>query len=352
MTGDTVGGVWTFTLDLARALASREVEVVLATMGARATAAQKTQAASVPGLCLLDSEYRLEWMDDPWDDVEASGKWLLRLEREYSPDIVHLNSFGHGALPWRTPVVLTAHSCVLSWWEAVRPEPLPGVWARYRAEAAQALVSADLVTAPSCSMARSLARHYGTSRCRVIPNGRDGAQFHAASKEQFVFAAGRLWDEAKNIAALAQVADDLSWPVYVAGESGGAAFSGCYALGHVGMPELAGWYARAAIYAFPALYEPFGLSILEAAYSGCALVISDLPSLREIWGDAGLLVPPHDAHALREALRSLIDNRDLREEMGRRAWTRAAGYNIQAMAARYWRAYREAAAAGKKACVS
>ena len=54
---------------------------------------------------------------------------------------------------------------------------------------------------------------------------------------------------------------------------------------------------RAAIYALPARYEPFGLSILEAALSGCALVIGDIPSLREIWADAALFVPSdgHDA---------------------------------------------------------
>lgn len=352
MTGDTVGGVWTFTTELARALASREIEIVLATMGGRATPAQRAEAASIPGLCLFESDYRLEWMEDPWADVETSGRWLLQLEREYSPDVIHLNSFGHGALLWRTPVVLTAHSCVLSWWEAVKDEPLPDSWERYRAEVAHALVSADLVTAPSSSMARALARHYGTSRCRVIPNGRDGARFHIRNKEPFVFAAGRLWDEAKNIAALAQIADDLPWRVYLAGDSGGARFDGCHVLGQLPPPELVEWYARAAICAFPARYEPFGLSILEAAYSGCALVISDLPSLREIWGDAAILVPPHDSHALRDALQSLIDNPEMRECMGRRARTRAIGYNVPTMTRRYLHAYREAATAGRQACAS
>ena len=63
-------------------------------------------------------------------------------------------------------------------------------------------------------------------------------------------------------------------------------------LGRLSAGELADWYARAAIYALPARYEPFGLSALEAALSGCALVLGDIPSLREIWGDAALFVPP------------------------------------------------------------
>jgi hypothetical protein len=55
-------------------------------------------------------------------------------------------------------------------------------------------------------------------------------------------------------------------------------------LGPLEASELAGWMHRAAIYALPARYEPFGLSALEAAQAGCALVLGDLSSLREVWG--------------------------------------------------------------------
>ena len=61
--------------------------------------------------------------------------------------------------------------------------------------------------------------------------------------------------------------------------------------------------AEASIYALPARYEPFGLSALEAALSGCALVLGDIPSLREIWGPAAIYVPADDkVGALRAAL--------------------------------------------------
>ena len=60
--------------------------------------------------------------------------------------------------------------------------------------------------------------------------------------------------------------------------------------------------ARAAIYALPAHYEPFGLSILEAAMSGCALVLGDIPSLREIWGDAAVFVHPDNRDAVARCL--------------------------------------------------
>ena len=125
MTTDTVGGVWTFTIDLAQALYKRGFQVWLAAMGGPANDSQQREAGLIPGLRLFDSAYKLEWMENPWDDVAESGRWLLGLAAQCEPEIVHLNSFGHAALPWRVPVVLTAHSCVATWWKAVKGEDLP-----------------------------------------------------------------------------------------------------------------------------------------------------------------------------------------------------------------------------------
>ena len=82
MTADTVGGVWAYALQLSGLLAGRGVEITLATMGRQPSVVQRRDAESVAGLKLRTSEYALEWMDDPWQDVEASGEWLLELERE------------------------------------------------------------------------------------------------------------------------------------------------------------------------------------------------------------------------------------------------------------------------------
>src|SRR5690606_38167348 len=119
MTADTVGGVWTYAVDLARELGDRGVEVVLATMGRRLDPGQRRQVARIPSLEICESTYALEWMDEPWDDVERAGAWLLELEQELDPDVVHLNGYAHGALPFRAPKLVVGHSCVLSWWEAV-----------------------------------------------------------------------------------------------------------------------------------------------------------------------------------------------------------------------------------------
>lgn len=352
MTGDTVGGVWTFTLELAEALSAQGIEVVLAALGGQPTSAQAAEAARIRNLCLLGSSFKLEWMEDPWDDVAESGRWLLDIEREYKPDVVHLNSFGHGGMKWRAPTLLTAHSCVLSWWNAVKGEPAPASWDRYRFEVARSLRSVDLITAPSADMAAALKLHYGieASACRVIPNSRSAAKFHRGTKEPFVFTAGRIWDPAKNVAAVARIAPSIPWPVYVAGDPQDARIDGCHLLGRLSDGEIASWYTRAAIYAMPARYEPFGLSILEAALSGCALVLGDIPSLRSIWGDCAVFVLPDDMDAMQQALETLIQNSGIREEMSNRACRRAMDFGVASMSREYLECYGRAIRS--KQCVS
>ncbi len=62
---------------------------------------------------------------------------------------------------------------------------------------------------------------------------------------------------------------------------------------------------EAAIFAHPARYEPFGLAVLEAAMAGCALVLGDIPTLRELWDGAAVFVAPGRPDRLGEALAAL-----------------------------------------------
>jgi glycogen(starch) synthase len=359
MTGDTVGGVWTYVLELCEGLAAHGVQVMLATMGGDPSAEQEAAASAIPNVSLLGSRYKLEWMDDPWADVEASGAWLLDLERQFAPDVIHLNTLVHGHLPFEAPVLVTVHSCVLSWWASVKGGSIPASWSRYRNEVETSLKAVDTITAPSHAMLRTVRLNYGidSARCRVIPNGRAKARYRVGAKEDFALAAGRLWDEGKNISAVARVAGGLPWPVYLAGEQRSpngtsVELPGCRMLGQLSPQSLADWYRRAAIYALPARYEPFGLSALEAALSGCALVLGDIESLREIWRDAAIFVPPDDAEQLAAALRVLMANRPLRKEMARRSLSRALTFTPERMALGYLEAYSELAGRRRVSCAS
>jgi glycosyltransferase involved in cell wall biosynthesis len=355
MTADTVGGVWTYALELARGLGERGVEVALATMGGPLSDLHREKAERIPRLKVFESTFKLEWMEDCWRDVEKAGEWLLRLEDRICPDLVHLNGYAHAALPWRAPKMVVGHSCVLSWWQAVKGEAAPESWDRYRAEVTAGLAAADLVAAPTAAMLNALAEHYfhdggELPRTRVIPNGRDPKLFPQSAKEDMLFSAGRLWDEAKNLEALEAVAPRLPWPVFVAGENhhpdgGEARPHNTRLLGRLSQRALAAWLGRCAIYILPARYEPFGLSALEAALAGCALVLGDIPSLRETWEDRAVFVPPNDTDALEQAINGLIADPRRRQELAAAARERALEYSPERMAEEYIAAYGEILAA-------
>src|SRR5689334_16178645 len=115
MTTDTVGGVWTYSLELAKELTLYGVEVALATLGMPLSADQWSAIKQMNRLEVFESCFRLEWMENPWPDVKKAGEWLLHLEKIVRPDLVHLNQFCYGHLPWKSPTIMVAHSDVFSW---------------------------------------------------------------------------------------------------------------------------------------------------------------------------------------------------------------------------------------------
>jgi glycosyltransferase involved in cell wall biosynthesis len=360
---DTVGGVLTYTAELAAALEAAGEEVVVATMGPPLRPAQREALPSQ----VHDSDFRLEWMEDPWEDVAAAGQWLLALEGEERPDIVHLCSYAHGGLPFAAPKVLVAHSDVLSWWRAVHNTEAPASWNRYREETCTGLEGANAIVAPTAAMLAELERDHPLppESAQIIPNGSPtpprsrastelhqilgaiGPEFDAVRKGgPFVLGSGRFWDEAKNLAALDAAAEGLSWPVVVAGDLGGGdpgngtAPRHASGAGILDRDALAALRRQAPIYAAPAVYEPFGLGILEAALDGCALVLGDIASLRELWEDAAIFVDPHDPQALHEVLACLIAAPRVRVDLAARARERAADYSIERSAAAYHQLYQ------------
>ena len=134
MTADAVGGVWSYAVDLLRGLAPHGVESTLAVLGPAPTADQRAAAAAVPGLRLLETALPLEWLADSRAEITASGQALAELAREVGADLVHLNTPAPAACAaFPVPLVIACHSCVATWWDAVRGGPLPDDF-RWRAE--------------------------------------------------------------------------------------------------------------------------------------------------------------------------------------------------------------------------
>jgi glycogen synthase len=348
MTVDAVGGVWSYATGLCRSLP--ELCFVLATMGPRPRQEQRNEISGVDNVTLVESDYSLEWMTGGGADLAESSAWLVGLVKNHCVDLVHVNGYAHGGLEVVRPVLVVAHSDVVSWWKAVHKHAPPPEWDDYRRRVVAGLGAATRVAAPTSAVLRDLERHYTplSSNASVIANGIDLAAYPASLKRPVVLAAGRLWDAAKNLCALDAIAPELAWPVEIAGDTehpdgGTPKFSNVRLLGRLSAAQMARYLGSASIFAAPARYEPFGLAILEAAAAGCALVLSDIRSLRENWDGVAVFVPPEDGVALGAAINAAIADTQRRSHLAAAARRRARRFTLPRMAHSYAALYCEMA---------
>lgn len=335
MSADAVGGVWRYALDLADGFAARGVSTVLAVLGPAPDDAQRRDAERVPGLRLVRTGLPLHWTAPSPAELRRASTGLRSLAALVGAGSVHLHAPALvGTEPWPAPVVAVSHSCVATWWRAVRGGEMPADFAWRTEAAAEGIRRAAAVVAPSAAHAAALRAVYGPVDATVIYNGRRPLPVPRAElrRERAVFHAGRLWDEGKRVAALDRAAAALGAPVRAAGpvlgpNGAAAAFSHLHLLGTLDEAALAAEYAGASVFASMARYEPFGLAVLEAAQAGQALVLSDIPSLRELWDGAALFVS--DEADLVPTLRRALDAPD---GLAAAARERAARYTAGAMA--------------------
>lgn len=351
MTADAVGGVWQYCVDLVRGLAQRGAEVLVATMEPRPSDHQKKSLLAIPRVTLAESDYALEWMPNPWRDVDAAGNWLLDLAGDFGARVIHLNGYSHANLAWRRPVVVTAHSCVYSWWKAVHGCAPGADWEEYKRRVIEGLAASDVVTAPSRYMAAALHEEYGVSaeKIRVIHNfSRAPRSMSRRLKQPFLLAVGRIWDPAKNFALIEQIAPKLDWQVRVAGSERGPESpmphtKSARCLGPLSHTDVLDEMERASIFLHPALYEPFGLAVLEAASRHCCLVLSDIPSLRELWSGAALFLDPRDPEQWVIEVNELIRDQEKQRALAQRARAYADLYRADTAINEYWELYRSLA---------
>ncbi len=176
---------------------------------------------------------------------------------------------------------------------------------------------------------------------RVIPNGIDLARFgpHVGGDGTRVLAIGRLVPQKGFDVLVDALPEGLH--LDIVGE-------GPWRVDHprvrwLGLREdVPALLAAADILAVPSRWEGFGLAAAEGLAAGVAVVASDVDGLREVVGDAGLLVPPGEAPALRAALARLASDPTLRRALGERGRRHAqARFDIRDTVARYEALYRE-----------
>jgi glycosyltransferase involved in cell wall biosynthesis len=191
------------------------------------------------------------------------------------------------------------------------------------------------------------------ARVWVVPHGIRALPYSAAAVRQPVVLSVGAIQERKNTARLIDAFEtlDSGWRLVLAGSFGyGAerirarieaspARERISVLGYVSPDDLAAWYSRAAIFAFPSLDEGFGMPVLEAMAAGASVLASNRSAIPEVAGDAALLVDPEDTGALAAALRLLAVNEELRNDLAARGRARAGLFTWERAVGETWRVY-------------
>ncbi|MFW5952422.1 MAG: glycosyltransferase family 4 protein [Gemmatimonadota bacterium] len=349
---DIVGGVWRYTVTLVKELVERGHACAVAVLGAPDS---ERLAQLPPEVDVLNRDLRLEWMAGGLEDAAAGTAWLEGVAGSWRPDIVHLNQFAHATGSYPAPVVIVAHSDVVSWYSEVRGTKAPEEWRGYADVVRAGLHRADVVVAPTAYQSGLLARHYGRSAVRVIHNGTElpaEAPELPASERSMVLVAGRAWDEAKGVPLLDQAVAELGErapSVHLVGPLAGpggesVSVTDLVTHGEVEGPVMKRFYANTRLYVGPSLYEPFGLSPLEAAGHGCPLLLSGIGSFRELWTDAAEFFDPLYPDVLATRLLAVLDDPARLDEIAEVGRARARErYTAARMADRYETLYRQLA---------
>jgi glycogen synthase len=352
LTTDTIGGVWTFTKELAAELLRLGHSVALVSFGRAPSQEQAEWCSAVAVRYGSSFQYDastapLEWMN-PNDNAYIEGELhLKRVADEFGPDLLHSSQFCFGRLPVPIPRLITAHSDVLSWGAACRPEGLESSpWlSQYCDMVEQGIAAADAVAAPTRWMLDALRQNFRLpARARVILNGRSlplcgSDEVHSLQ----AVCAGRLWDQAKNLAMLADVHSAI--PIFIAGDRKHQDSTAPKRIGTTGLigtlneTDLLALFRASSIYLATSIYEPFGLAPLEAALCGCAVLANDIPSLREVWGDAAIYF--NNAATLTSLLGQLQKSPKILLAARQRAGKRALQLSAARMAAEYLALYAE-----------
>jgi glycosyltransferase involved in cell wall biosynthesis len=277
----------------------------------------------------------------------------------YEPFFPKARDFFHG-LNQRLPnirfrkTVSTFHDLFVLTGEYSTPE----FRKRFAEQARKAAAESDAIIAVSAFTAEQVHELLGVERTRihVVHHGtnRPRTQQAPGTREKIILNVGAI-QRRKNIVRLIEAFErtPAGWSLVLAGSAGFGADeifariersrrrADIRLTGYVPDDQLAEWYARAKIFAFPSLDEGFGMPVLEAMAAGVPVIAADRSALPEICADAALLVNPLDTDALAEAFGQLVQDDALAERLIQRGLAQAAKFTWTRATEETWQIYRE-----------
>ena len=231
----------------------------------------------------------------------------------------------------------------------------PEFRARFAAQAKSAAARADAIIAVSEFTRSQVTGLLGVdpAKVHVVHHGVRELTLRPAARERIILSVGAI-QRRKNTARLVEAfeAVDTAWRLVLAGSGGfGAqeilgriessnARERIVVTGYLSPPDLADWYSRASVFAFPSLDEGFGMPVLEAMAAGIPVLTSNCSALPEVAGDAAAVVDPKSTAAIAAALRRLTEDDKWREGLTARGYARAKLFTWEQAVRETWQIYQ------------
>jgi len=220
---------------------------------------------------------------------------------------------------------------------------------RFIAQARDAARANALIAVSAFTKAQVVSLLKVDASCvHVVHHGVRRLDYPVVSRENVVLCVGAI-QKRKNIRRLidAFAALDSSWRLVLAGSAGYGAEEILANLpkrvsvtGYITPQDLAAWYARASIFAFPSLDEGFGMPVLEAMAAGTPVITSNRSALPEVAGDAAILVDPENTEMLAAAMRNLAASPEWRKDLSQKGRARANLFTWERAVRETWDVYR------------
>jgi glycosyltransferase involved in cell wall biosynthesis len=350
-------GVGVFVDELTRRLAQR---ADLAVTGFAVTWRGRGRLREVapPDVTVVDRPMAARPLHELWKrtDHPLVDRWIGRHDVVWGPNFV--------GPPTRAGSLITVHDLTTLHY----PQLADGFTLAYPAMIRRAVRRGAWVHTPSSFVRDEVVEHFAVDAARVvaIPHGARAAPAGApergqaiAGGERYILALGTV-EPRKDLPTLVRAFDELAGTdpdlrLVIAGQDGWGAEALTDAVGrsrHTDRIVRPGWVddgdraallRGAAVFAYPSLYEGFGLPPIEAMNAGVPVVTTRAGSLPEVCGDGADLVPVGDVAALAEALDRLLTDPRHRQELVGRGRRVAARYDWDVTTERFAELLRQAA---------
>lgn len=347
MTTNVKNEIWDYSVILAGALLKQiDAEILMLSFGGEPTINQKAEAESLNVKFLFS-----DFSPAIFNDSEAKSLFESTV-KEFNPHILHLNDCYINS-DFKKPGIFTFHNDLLN--KKLCNFGINNInnynyqdnnFLKQKELINKSLNNADIIITQSRVPAEYLIKTYDLQKkIKIVYNGIDYKPYSGMRENINLLAHGNLSDRSKNISLLLNMAyklpDNIKLKIIGDFPPERRLPRNVEFLNNLSGEELMNVYKTSSIYIAASSYESNGISSMQAAFSGCAVLAADIPVFKELWGDCACMFEKENLNSLMKTVNNLAENRNLLEITSRNCQAKALSvYNSKRMASEYINLYK------------